>query len=260
MGALLAGHGSNAMTIYRLLAQHRSAISRVLLAVTALLVLASTVGQLVKYWVGHDGLARLIRLFYVSSERNVPTFYSSFLLLSAASLLALIVVDHKRRGVRDVSRWAILAIGFLYMAIDEGYGFGHERLRDPMRALLGGTDLGIFYYAWVIPGAAVVLVLAVYFLGFLRRLPARTSVAFITAAALFVGGAIGVELFEGRHAEVHGTNNLTFVMYATVEECLEMTGVILFIHALLQYIAEHCDAKAIRRVSVGDATSIDARV
>ena len=246
-------------TIYRL-AQYRPAILRVLLAVTALLVVASTVGQLVKYRVGNDDLAGLIRLFYVSSERNVPTFYSSLLLLFAASLLALIVVDHRRREVRDVFRWTVLAIGFLYLAVDEAYGFLHERLRDPMRALLGGTDLGIFYYAWVIPGAAVVLVLAVYFLGFLRRLPAKTRVAFVAAAALYVGGAIGIELFEGRYAEVHGTLNLTFVLYATVEESLEMAGALLFIHALLQYIAEHCDPEGrLRAKQAVMPASFDAR-
>lgn len=227
------------MTIHRLV-QLRSAITRTLWAVAALLVLASIGGQLAKYWLGYDDPLGLVPLFYVAKEKNIPTLYSMFLLFSAASLLALIAVDEKRRGTRDVSKWAVLAAGFLYMTVDEGLRL-HEMLIAPVRALLGGTNLGVFYYAWVIPGTAVVLVLGVFFLGFLRRLPARTRVAFITAATLFVGGAIGVELFEGRYSELYGSRNLTFSMYAAVEEGLEMAGVILFIHALLQYLNEHCN-------------------
>lgn len=227
------------MTIHRLV-QLRSAITRTLWAMAALVVLASVGGQLAKYWLGYDDPLGLVPLFYVAKEKNIPTLFSAFLLFSAASLLALIAVDEKRRAGRDASKWTVLAVGFLYMTVDECVRL-HEMLIAPGRALLGGSNLGIFYYAWVIPGAAVVLVLGVFFLGFLRRLPARTRVAFITAATLFVGGAIGVELFEGRYSELYGSRNLTFSMYATVEEGLEMAGVILFIHALLQYIAEHCN-------------------
>jgi hypothetical protein len=59
------------------------------------------------------------------------------------------------------------------------------------------------------------------------------------AAILYIGGAIGVELFEGRYAELHGTSNLTYNMFITVEESLELGGVILFIWGLLVYIADN---------------------
>ena len=47
------------------------------------------------------------------------------------------------------------------------------------------------------------------------------------------GGAIGVELIGGRYLELHGVENLTYAMITTVEESLEMAGVIIFIWALL---------------------------
>ena len=39
--------------------------------------------------------------------------------------------------------------------------------------------------------------------------------------------------------ELHGRDNLTYSMMVTVEESLEMGGVILFIWALLVYIADN---------------------
>ena len=96
------------------------------------------------------------------------------------------------------------ALGFVVMAFDEGWSI-HETLVNPIRSLLGSSRLGIFYFAWVVPGIAIVLALGLYFLGFLRRLPGLTRRQFILAAALFLGGAIGMELpGEIRYTLVHG--------------------------------------------------------
>jgi hypothetical protein len=122
--------------------------------------------------------------------------------------------------------------------VDEAWSI-HERLITPVRGLLGDGPLGILYFAWVIPGIAVVFVLTLSFLGFLLRLPAKTRFSFLVAATLFIGGALGIELVGGRYAELHGVENLTYSMIATVEESLEMAGVIVFIYALLKYIADN---------------------
>lgn len=213
-------------------------IVRVLGAVAFLLVLASTGGQLTAYLTGHDHVYGLVRLFYFDAEQNIPTFFSTFLLLFAALLLAVITVLKRNRTASHVSHWAILSFGFLFMAADEAVSL-HERLVEPTRKLLGGGKLGVFYFAWVIPGIALVIVLALFFLRFLLRLPTKTRLTFLMAAILYIGGAIGFELIGGRYAELHGLQNLTYGMIATVEESLEMAGVIIFIWALLAYIADN---------------------
>ena len=223
------------MEIQRLV-QRRSAVTCGLGMAAALLVLIHIGLQLVKYWTGHDYIFGLVNLFHLDKERNIPTAFSTLLLLSAAALLWFIRTHEKAQGSRDVPRWTVLAIGFLYMAMDE-FGHIHELLIVRVQHLLGDGALGVFYYAWVVPAIVVVLVLAVFFLGFLRRLPARTGLVFSVAAMLFIGGAIGVEMLEGRHDELYGEQDLTYIVYVIVEESLEMAGVIVFIHALLQYIA-----------------------
>lgn len=226
------------MLSIRRLARRRCDVTRALTVVAALLVTIHIGWQLFTYWTGRDHLFGLIRLFHLNKEYNVPTLFSALLLLTAAALLGYIRRHEKQRDARDVAKWTVLAIGFLYMAIDE-FGHIHELLILPVRELFGDRPLGMFSYAWVIPAIPIVLALAVYFLGFLRRLPAKTRLGFIIGGVLFVGGAIGFELLEGRHNELYGVQNLTYRTYVTIEETLEMAGVIVFIHTLLHYIDQH---------------------
>ena len=215
-----------------------SAIARILGTVAFLLVLASIGGQFAKFVLGHDYLKGLVPLFYVDTEGNIPTYFSMLLILSAALLLAVITFLNGKQRTPYVSKWAILSFGFLFMAYDEAFQV-HERLVSPVRTLLGDGNLGIFYFAWVIPGIALVLVLALFFLRFLLHLPATTRLRFMMAATLYIGGAIGVELIGGRYAELHGFQKFTYSMIATFEEGLEMAGLIVFIWALLKYYTEN---------------------
>lgn len=189
---------------------------------------------------GHDYVYGLLspaeQLFNVDREQNVPTLFSVVLLLFAASLLCCITVLQRQKQDSDVSKWMILTGGFMYLAIDEGWSF-HEMLIEPMRGLLGHDGLGIFYFAWIIPAMVGVALLALLFLGFLFRLPSSTRWSFIIAGSLYLGGAIGIEMLGGRYAEAHGFENLTYQLIAHAEESLEMIGVIVFIYALLRYLA-----------------------
>ena len=222
------------------------AVARALGLVAFLLALASLTLEGLRFLTGHDLLTFLTGrehsyglrgLFYLGKEHNIPAMFSTALLLFAALLLLVITLHERNRGARDVARWAILAAGFLLMSIDESVSI-HERFNEPTRHLLGPGNLGIFYFAWVIPGFALVLVLGAFFLRFLLRLPAATRFIFILAAALYLGGALGVELVNGRHAELHGTG-MVYHLMVTAEESLEMAGAILFIYGLLRYLADH---------------------
>ena len=129
----------------------------VLGTVAFLLVCISIAGQLTVYMTGCCENYRLVMLFNVGGEHNIPTFFSSFLLIFAGVLLAIITLLERNRKASGVLYWAILSFGFLFMAVDEFFSF-HERLTEPMQRLLGGGNLGLFHFAWVIPGIALVLI------------------------------------------------------------------------------------------------------
>ena len=54
-----------------------------------------------------------------------------------------------------------------------------------------------------------------------------------------MSGALGCELMGGRYFEQHGRDNLPYALLVMLEEGLELTGVIVLIHALLMFIAQH---------------------
>jgi hypothetical protein len=56
-----------------------------------------------------------------------------------------------------------------------------------------------------------------------------------------VGGALGMEMVCGYYADAVGQRNLIYGLLASVEEILEMVGVIVFIYALLSYIGSYLE-------------------
>jgi hypothetical protein len=73
----------------------------------------------------------------------------------------------------------------------------------------------------------------------LAKLPAAVRLRFLIAATLYLGGAIGVELVGGQLAVSGGIDNWAYCLTVTLEEGLEMAGLIVFIWALLKYCADH---------------------
>ncbi|GAB4381454.1 MAG: hypothetical protein Kow00121_40030 [Elainellaceae cyanobacterium] len=55
------------------------------------------------------------------------------------------------------------------------------------------------------------------------------------AGGIYILGALIFELFSGQYAQIHGRTGM-FHVFATLEELLEMLGVVIFIYALLSYL------------------------
>lgn len=211
------------------------AILRVLAGIALFLLFCHVTLQLTSFLTGHPSIYGLVHLFNLDAEDNLPSAFSTLLLLLSSLLLT--VIARLKWNQAMVGYWVVLAVGFMLMAADEEFSF-HEELIEPVRAILGTSNLGIFYFAWVLPAIALVTIIGLSFLKFLIRLPRKTASRFIVAGALYVGGCIGMELAGGRYDELHGQDNLTYIGIATSEESLEMLGVIVFIWSLLDYMTD----------------------
>jgi hypothetical protein len=88
----------------------------------------------------------------------------------------------------------ILAAVFWFMSLDE-LGSLHERISEPVRALISGT--GALLYAWVVAWGAVIVVLAVVNFRWLLALAPATRSRFLMAGLFYVAGAAGFEMLEG---------------------------------------------------------------
>lgn len=176
----------------------------------------------------------VIRLAWVDEEGNIPAWYSASLFLLCSFLLATTAAAERQRQSRYAVGWLILSLVFVYLSLDESAQL-HELSIPPLRHLFNPT--GALYYPWIVPAGICVALLLLGYWKFLTRLPARTRWLFLVAGAVFVGGAIGVEAVSGKHASLHGEENLTYHLIITVEELFEMSGLVLFIYALLDYIS-----------------------
>jgi MFS family permease len=182
-----------------------------------------------------DRLPRLYSRFFFDQEANIPTYFSSVILLMAGALLALIASMKKLIGDRWTMHWKILAVGFVLMSVDESAVL-HEMFNKPLAKL--GSFSGYLAFGWVLMGMAIALLLAVTYSRFLWALPAAVRRGFVMSAVIFLGGALGTEMVGARLAidpEV-GTASLAYMMLVTIEESMEMLGIILFISVLVNYL------------------------
>jgi hypothetical protein len=181
-------------------------------------------------------LFNLSLLFNVNREQNIPTWFSSFLLFTAALLLLVIAYAHRQKQDRYSRRWFVLGLIFFYLSIDES-AYIHEMFTEPLQIAL--NTQGYLYFAWVLLGIAFVGIVGLAYARFVWKLPPQTRWRFILAGAIYVGGALGVEVISANEWFKADGTSLLFSAIGTVEEFMEMTGVIVFIYALLLYLADY---------------------
>lgn len=213
----------------------RRTIAKVLATTIAFLLVASLAGQVARLVFDHDYVFGLVDLFNVDTEQNIPTFFTMLVALSNVALFIVIGLGSRQRDKREVVYWFALAAGFLFLTYDEAFQV-HEKMNDPMRKLLGGGHLGFLNFSWVVPGLIGAAVVALLFLRFLLRLPASTRNPMLLAAALYLGGCLGMELIDGKYAEMYGLDPV-YMLMTHLEEGLEMSGMAMLVFALLGHIA-----------------------
>ncbi len=175
-------------------------------------------------------------MFNMDEENNIPTFFSTVILLAIAALLAIISEYKKQKQDSFTMHWKISAVLFFFFAMDEAASI-HDLLSIPMRQLFHAK--GIFYFAWVIPGIFLLAVLSLAYIRFFLHLTTKAKGLLLISTSLIVGGGVGFELLDGWYAFNYGTNNLGYGLLATTEESLEMAGMVTFIYVLLRYISTH---------------------
>ncbi len=206
---------------------------RVHVACIVALVVLCLAGQFSHFVLHHDRVLGLIRDFDLDEEANVPTWFESITLVLAAGLLE--VAARVRRSVRDGrwTCWRVLSSGFLFLSLDEIASI-HERFRLPIEMLRNVPAFRAF--SWVVPGAVLVALLFAFFRPWLRTLPERTRNGLLLAGTVYVAGAVGFEALGGIAAMTVGMDSWTYVATDTLEETLEMTGTLLLIVTMLEYL------------------------
>ena len=225
-------------------------VTLILALVVLFLSIAGIVSIFAAYFQCHRGdfnAGPFVKLFDLKREGNIPTFFSASTLLLCSALLAIIAFAKKKEDAPYRLHWKALSVIFLSLSLDEAAEL-HEMTIKPLRSALNAS--GFLHYTWVILGIVFSLIVVLAYLRFLADLPKKTRDLFLAAGALFIGGALGMEMISGYYWSPHFGQflqrsshfcnyMLNTAMRGTLEELLEMLGIVVFIYALMSYISLH---------------------
>lgn len=208
-----------------------SAIARILLFIFVALSATNAVAQALLIFRGHHVQMGFYALVDLDGEGNLPTIYSGALMLAIAAVLGVTGRRLHRDGARGWLNHYFMAALFVYLACDEVFSL-HERLS----AVVDSVVRTPLVFSWVLPGAAFTIAVFLLSLGFLRSLDTVTRHLVLIAGAMFVGGALGLELVEGWRWAV-ATNpqyDPINIVCFSIEEMLELSAMSLMLYAMLR--------------------------
>ena len=209
-------------------------VRNLLLAITAGFLVAHCVVQVGIYGFGAE--KHWLDSLNMDRELNLPTLFSSSLLLISALLMQRLGHNSNPDAADD---WRLLSKIFIFLALDEALQI-HEiliipGLRHQVHPALAST--------WVVPYAALALIMLWKFRSFLGSIPRATATGLLRSGAVYVGGAIGMEMI-GSFAVRSSLIRLHSPWYGAItglEEALELIGIILLIDALMRALLAQQD-------------------
>lgn len=228
-----------------------------LIVMTVLLLVASTVVKSMNVAWGNDYIFGLLRVLWVDEEGNLPTWFSSTLLLSSSVLAFLIGVARRYQRLPHAG-WLVLAGLVLGLSIDESASI-HE---ISTRYAKGAGGLGLFpedgaTFAWVVYALPLIIIGGWFGARFLRTLDAPVRNRLGIGLVVWMTGVFGIEALTGQLVGLQ-TRTWTYLVLATLEEGAEMIGAIVFIDGLLVQLSNHVGSVALQFANLGAPGVTDA--
>jgi len=210
-------------------------LTKFLVGVTCILTLINVIIQFAIYSFGLND--EWFLLFNMDKEVNIPTLFSCCLFLLGSFLIKLIEGKSNKKKIYIIQKWRVLKWIFLFLAFDEGFQI-HEAFIIPSFKPLMPPALTVI---WVIPYGIFAICCFLYFLPLIMNLPSRIRNLILISGTTYVSGALGLEImgsFLVRTGDIR-LHGISYGLISTLEETLELAGLILFIYALLSYIFNH---------------------
>lgn len=183
---------------------------------------------------GEKNIVLLYNIFFVDKENNIPSWFSSISLFVSGLLSLAIGYIYLKLKIANGFYWISIGIVFFYLSLDEDVQVHEYSIASIREATQAG---GIFYFSWIIPALIIIVVFSFIYGRFIFALPTTIRRILLTSAAVYLGGAIGMEMAGGYYYESSNEKvDLTYSVLATIEEFMEMIGVSIFIYGLLRHI------------------------
>ena len=210
-------------------------MTRILVSITAILVVMDLTVKLIREFLGYDYMFGIVPLFDFYEEANIPTWYSSVLLLIAAALMFITFLRCQKMNLKFTRHWLGLALFFLFLSIDEASGLHETAGRFLKRTSIQGLMPREESSSWILLAIPLGLFLGIIYLRLFLCMPTRFKRLFALSAALYISGCLGMEWVEILYLVNHPID-LNFYLMTTLEETLEMSGLIVLIYSLLEQL------------------------
>lgn len=208
-----------------------------LAVVIVVLSAVSFAGEVISDFVIVDNkyVDRIVEWIDVNREGSIPTWYATITLASCAALLGIIALDAARRRKQYPFHWAALGLIFALLSLEEILGI-HSEATGRLRELVSITDGPGYAIALALIGLVGLAIVALLFGRFYLHLPSRWRTWFTIAAVVYAIGVFASDAVGDYLITAAGEPTLAYDVVLTVEEALEMTGVLIFIVMLLEYM------------------------
>lgn len=191
-------------------------------------ILVLSVGHLVAIglieWVGVSDEFALVSLVHLDQEQNVPTFFSTMLLLFCGGCVLALGSQINAERLRLEPLSVLVASVFLFLAVDE-FASIHERVAGTINSQLG--EQSTIPHIWLVPYAILAIPVGAVMLLWMSKLPRRTQISLVLSLGIAVAGGFGMETIA---AVLHVfapslmDASLLEIALSTIEEVLEMIG------------------------------------
>jgi hypothetical protein len=210
------------------------------LAIVVSLIVVHSLAMTVSLYSGNQDVMEITEYVDLDIEKNIPSLYSAFALFLCSLLFFCISSLEKKQGRRHYYWWGLACI-FLFLSFDEAFAL-HEGFGDLTEKYIEQTGVleasGLLYFPWILPYGFLTGILGIFYVRFLFRLPRKTAGLLVLSAVIFLTGAGFFDMLGGREAELNGYYSVTYTILYTIEEFLEMSGIVLLMFTLLDYIEQ----------------------
>jgi len=181
-----------------------------------------------QFYLDNLAINNLNELFNTNVEANIPTFFTvCLILINSVILLVVAKNDVKTKSFY----WYFWSALFFFLAIDELAQI-HEKAS--ILIVQDKAFSAILPQGWVSLWFIFVVIVSIISIKFLLSLPKNTRNQIIVAGLIYITGALIFEVIGGHY----DNNKLYHKICTTIEEFLEMGGMIIFISAFLNYLCD----------------------
>ncbi len=201
--------------------------------VVVFLLVFNLLGLFLFFTIDEYKIFGIVNWFDFDLEYNIPSIYSGFTLFLCSIILFIISISEKKKEDAHCAYWVVLSLIFASLSFDEVFVI-HEQVGNIAEQYV--TASGFLFFPWVIPYGLLLICFAVIYLKFLFGLPRKTRILFIASGMIFISGALGFEILSAKEADLNGYNSIKYCILYTCEEFCEMSGIVIFLYALLLYL------------------------